>query len=595
MRTRLTLCVLVAASSLAAQNTFPLPASAVPGSTNSTENTAPFLAPMRMTQSLVTNRNTLNAQGLPSTFGLWDMSDFDPTGRYIFTPSEVGTGAGVFRYDTQTGQMVVLMVGNTSLPRSADPTTWVATNDNFARFDPCTFTPFGTVLTGEETTGGRLFEVTNPMSNGPFNVRWLTQMPAMSHEGVRFDAAGNLYTVDEDNSGCIYKFVPTVPGDLSAGQTFVLSIDGYAVDPNAAPNETWNSTANRLTTRTGAAHWVALTGPNGQQITTQNPFLYATVNAGRIAADEVMGTPFGRPEDLDKNRLANNNECLYFTATSENTVYGIELTGSNTATVRTFCNFNTINLATGADVNPLQNDPYTSPGSANPVFSSPDNLAVDHFGNVYVIEDGEPNGGDIWKCIDADRDGVAEGMGIFVSLGISGSEPTGMIWHPTNPYRFIVNVQHPASGNDATWQFDTRPYAGSNGDLQLLTGVNAVSTTGPGEFVKTALANSVVGFQTVSPNGSLNGQPFAVLLQPVSTFAGATPFLPPLWMSPFQAIIPLVGGPIGQFHTVLPFNGSSTAVQVPAFLAGISVIAQSIGVASNGSLVCSDAHEIVLR
>ncbi|MCC7064228.1 MAG: hypothetical protein IT456_15570, partial [Planctomycetes bacterium] len=45
----------------------------------------------------------------------------------------------------------------------------------------------------------------------------------------------------------------------------------------------------------------------------------------------------------------------------------------------------------------------------------------------------------------------------------------------------------------------------------------------------------------------------------------------------------------------LPFNGSSTAVQVPAFLAGISVIAQSIGVASNGSLVCSDAHEIVLR
>ncbi|MCC7065315.1 MAG: DUF839 domain-containing protein [Planctomycetes bacterium] len=595
MRTHLTLCVLVAASSLAAQNTFPLPASAVPGSTNSTENTAPFLAPMRMTQSLVTNRNTLNAQGLPSTFGLWDMSDFDPTGRYIFTPSEVGTGAGVFRYDTQTGQMVVLMVGNTSLPRSADPTTWVATNDNFARFDPCTFTPFGTVLTGEETTGGRLFEVTNPMSNGPFNVRWLTQMPAMSHEGVRFDAAGNLYTVDEDNSGCIYKFVPTVPGDLSAGQTFVLSIDGYAVDPNAAPNETWNSTANRLTTRTGAAHWVALTGPNGQQITTQNPFLYATVNAGRIAADEVMGTPFGRPEDLDKNRLANNNECLYFTATSENTVYGIELTGSNTATVRTFCNFNTINLATGADVNPLQNDPYTSPGSANPVFSSPDNLAVDHFGNVYVIEDGEPNGGDIWKCIDADRDGVAEGMGIFVSLGISGSEPTGMIWHPTNPYRFIVNVQHPASGNDATWQFDTRPYAGSNGDLQLLTGVNAVSTTGPGEFVKTALANSVVGFQTVSPNGSLNGQPFAVLLQPVSTFAGATPFLPPLWMSPFQAIIPLVGGPIGQFHTVLPFNGSSTAVQVPAFLAGISVIAQSIGVASNGSLVCSDAHEIVLR
>ena len=595
MKNHLTsLCLLVAASSLAAQNTFPLPASAAPGSTNATENTAPFQAPLRMTQTLVTNRNTLNAQGLPSTFGLWDMSDFDPTGRYIFTPSEVGTGCGVFRFDQQTGAMAVLMAGNTSLPRSADPNTWVATNDNYARFDPCTFTPFGTVVTGEETTGGRMFEVTNPLSAGPFNVRWLSKVPAVAHEGMRFDAQGNLYVVDEDNSGCVYKFVPTVAGDLSNGQTFVLSVNGYASNPNAVPSETWNSTANRLTTRTGQATWVPLTGPNGAQITTANPFAYVTTTGGRTAADEVFGTPYGRPEDADLNTLASGNQCLYFTATSENTVYGIELTGGNTAIVRTFCNFNTINLATGLDVNPLQNDPYTSPG-AGTVFQSPDNLAVDAFGNVYVIEDGEPNGGDIWKCVDADKDGVAEALGIFVTLGVTGSEPTGMVFDPSNPYRFLVNVQHPASGNDATWAFTTRPYAGSNGDLVLKTGVDAAGRTGPGEFVKSATGSNVVGFETSSPNGTLSARPFALLLQPVNTAAGVAPYLPPLWMSPFLPIIPLVGGPAGQFTTVLPWAGSSVAVQVPGFLGGLSVIAQSIGVAANGSLVCSDAHEIVLR
>lgn len=587
------LCIAVAASSLAAQHNFPLPASPATGATDPYEDSAPFWAPNRVGQTRVVDRNTLNGQGLPATFSLWDMSAIEPSGRYIFTPSEVSSGGGVFRYDQQTGALAILMAGNPALPRSSDPSTWVATNDNFARLDPCTFTPFGTIITGEETTGGRLFEVTNPMSAGPFQVRWLSKVPAMNHEGARFDAHGNLYTVDEDNSGCVYKFVPTTPGNLGDGQCFVLSIDGYAADANARPAENWNSTQNRLTSRVGAARWVPVTGPNGAQITAQNPFAYVAANGGRIAADEVFGTPFGRPEDMDFNRLASGNECIYFAATSENTIYSIELTGSDTAVVRHFVDYDTINLATGADVNPLQNDPYTSPGSGT-VFASPDNIAADAFGNIYLIEDGEPNGGDIWKAVDADRDGVAEAIGIFVSLGITGSEPTGMFFDPTDPYRFIVNVQHPASGNDATWSFRTRPYGGSNGDLELVTGVNAAPTSGPAEFVKTAHGLDVVELATSSPNHTLAGRPFALLLQPVGP-NGAMPYLPPLWMSPFTPIIPVLGGPVGQFTTVLPFTGSSVAIQVPAFLAGINVIAQSVAVSPNNTLVCSDAHELQLR
>ena len=585
------LSLAAAASSLAAQNTYPLPASAT--STTATENTAPFVIPMRMTQSLVTNRTTLMAQGLHASMISWDMVAFDSTSRFLFVPCEnFAAGGGVFRYDTQTGTVATIWRGDEG-GRNPDPATFNPATDDTAANDPCTWTPWGTIIFGEEATGGRFFECTNPLSpTGPFNIVWRNKIPAVSQEGMRFDAAGNLYFIDEDNSGCIYKFVPTVAGNLANGQTFVLSVDAYAASPTAVPNEAWNSTTNRLNTRVGPATWVPMTDANGVPLTTTNPFVYVTANSGRLAADEVVGTPYGRPEDLDVKALANGRQAMFVATTSENTVYSIELVSNSTAIVRTFVNFNSINLYTGLDVNPLQNDPWTSPGSGT-VLQNPDNLAVDAWGSIYVIEDNNP--GDVWKCLDANNDGVAEGLGLFVTLGVGGSEPTGMIFDPNDPYRFICCIQHPSSGNEAIWSFRTRPYAGSDGDLSLLTGVDAMPTTGPGEFAKTALPLEVVSMTVRSPNGQNHGQPFALLLQPVSTAAGATPFLPPLWMSPFLPMIPLMGGPAGQFWTVLPFGGSSTAVQVPPFLAGLSVIVQGIVVAANGSLVCSDAHEIVLR
>ena len=103
--------------------------------------------------------------------------------------------------------------------------------------------------------------------------------------------------------------------------------------------------------------------------------------------------------------LANGNGAIFVAINSENRVLSIELDGAGTAIVCEFVNFDTINLATGADVNPLQNDPYTSPG-AGTVLDNPDNIAIDAWDSVYVIEDANP--GDIWKCVDEDRNGVAE-------------------------------------------------------------------------------------------------------------------------------------------------------------------------------------------
>lgn len=411
---------------------FPLPAS-----TGVLQPDDPFLLSSGLTSTLITDRDTLNAQGLPSTFGNWDMSAFDPSTHSIYIPAEVGSGAGVFRYDEHLGTFMVLMEGNGTGVRESDPAAFDATNDDFARFDPATATPFGSLLLGEEMSGGRLFEVRNPKSNGALiQAELLGKIPSVAHEGLRFDSQGNLYFVDEFNSGSVYKFAPRSQGNLKVGQSFVLAIDAY--DGQYA-REDWNSGNNANQPRTGAAHWEPLTDEDGNVLPgVSDPFAFVTTTGGRNAADSVGGTPYGRPEDVTLTTLANGNEVLYVTVTSEDAVYGIELLGGTDAMVRIFVDRSTIDLSTGAPVGTQ--------------FNNPDNLATGADGTIYVVEDQEVPVADIWKAMDADNDGVAEAIGRWLSLGIPGAEPTGLEQDPKDPNRFILNIQHPSSGNDALWE-----------------------------------------------------------------------------------------------------------------------------------------------
>jgi secreted PhoX family phosphatase len=158
---------------------------------------------------------------------------------------------------------------------------------------------------------------------------------------------------------------------------------------------------------------------------------------------------------MEIGRLANGNEVIYFAATSERTVYSVEEMGGDKAMVRVFA----------SDAGTPKNLGYPA---TTGVMNSPDNLAQDALGNIYIIED-SPNrgniGGDIWFARDVDNDGVAESVDHFMSLVADGAEATGMIFNPKKPTEFIVAVQHPDSTDlnvypegqgDAMWVFDLK-------------------------------------------------------------------------------------------------------------------------------------------
>ena len=402
---------------------------------------------------------------------MFDMIAYDPSGEYIFIPHETPFGAGCSRYSIYENKNEVIFQGDSSGAEG----DW---DGDYGAFDPSRFTPNGTVILGEEWTGtGRLVEILNPFAPvEEIEHRVLESIANVAHEGINFSKQfdDTLYYVDEWNSGSIYKFVMSTPGDYTHGQTFVLSVDAF-VPTGGVAADLWNEQAPGVV-REGAATWVPLTDKNGVPLPgitdpfrdgpTNDPRTASDTRGGRPAADDAMATPFGRPEDMAVGRLKNGNEVVFFCATSESKVYSIEILAFNKGKgkgkghaskeqkviVRTFAS---------ADM-PKNVGFEPTTGSLN----SPDNLAIDALGNIYVIEDapnGSSTGGDIWFVRDLNNDGVGESLDHFMSIRVSQSEATGMIWNPAVPTEFAVCVQHPQSTDlsavpnglgDAVWLFN---------------------------------------------------------------------------------------------------------------------------------------------
>ena len=424
---------------------WPLPSSAAPTADEAFPIT--FGNPLFQQRS-ITDRLTELTAGKPNT-GNWDMNTVNETdggfeeskGRFLFTVWETGQ-AGVQRHDLRTGQTDTIWVSPAFLGHIA--------------FDACFWTPWGTLITAEEswTTAaggstspyGRVFEFVNPltapaildplspMSNDGALFVHANVIPRVSHEGIQFDKDGNMYFIDELNGGCIYKFTSAAKmgrvkdgaaNYFAAGQTFVLRVsDGNT--PNATGAYTWVP----FTDRNGAGLPGALTITDVNGVTSVD---------GRNTTDlpAFKGTDYQRPEDLQIQKLG-TREYLYIATTTTHEVYRLDL---KSQTISVFANRSTIDLATGLPV--------------NAGLTSPDNLAIDHNGNIYIVED--RNGGvdnDIWFANDLNQDGdlldAGEGLARWASNGTPGSEFTGLYFDPFNKRRAWVNIQHPASSVDRT-------------------------------------------------------------------------------------------------------------------------------------------------
>ena len=109
-------------------------------------------------------------------------------------------------YNRTSGDAALLLVGNNSGSFESDPAVGIRKAMTLAGRSCCHY-PAGTLVVAEEWSGnGRMFELLNPTTAtgaGDASWRWLSNLPAVSHEGVKFDSTGNMYFIDENNSGSV--------------------------------------------------------------------------------------------------------------------------------------------------------------------------------------------------------------------------------------------------------------------------------------------------------------------------------------------------------------------------------------------------------
>lgn len=347
-----------------------------------------------------------------------DMNTLNETGpragRYLYTAHETGGNGSLSVTDLTTG------VTRTMVQRA-----------DWERLDPTVWTPWGTILIAEETNAaafrdpqypaavaGLVYEVF-PSASDPTVADSVVARPALgskSHEGMRFDPQGNLYSISERNPGYIFRFVPDRRGDLSSGQLYALKVTTPTGD------------------RTGPAEWIPLDRAAVQ------------VDAS-LEGDRVHATGYNRPEDVEIATSTGNNHgganTLYVAVTSptapnpDNRVLGIDLRepagGSEHATAFVY--------------------DYVRVGlNATTEFEWPDNLALDRAGNLYIAEDpggnfrngtGKTKGDDIWAATPnkGDSHGPASSVVRFASLTDCDAEPTG-IYFDQGGHTLFVNAQH---------------------------------------------------------------------------------------------------------------------------------------------------------
>jgi uncharacterized protein len=377
----------------------PLAASAhcVAGGAGSFPNEQPFLLPAGFEQTVIAR------QGDGGTADNWDMHVVNENGRhageFLYHSHETTENGMISVTDLRTGQTRVL----------AQRAYW-------NRLDGLAWTPWGTLLTGEEMRPGRTPSTSDPrvpqaLAGLMYEVDPITgadvPLPALgarAHEGMRIDPQGRVYGISETApatpgrppGGYIFRFVPDRRGDLTAGLLYALKL--VAATPD----------------RTGDAVWI--------------PLDRAAVQVDADAAATAAGaTGYRRPEDVEiatstgSNRGGSN--VLYVAVTDENRVLRIDLReppdGSGDATA-------------------FVSDYVRNGANAPADFTNPDNLALDKNGNLFITEDTTNLVGmDVWVAVPSAPTRLAAARTVrFASLTDCTAEPSGIYFDQTGTVLF---------------------------------------------------------------------------------------------------------------------------------------------------------------
>ena len=365
---------------------------------------APFIVPDGYTQRIVASE-----PDVPDAIDMNTQNETGPfAGRYLYREAEGAIGALTVT-DLETGV-----------------TKQVAFRADWESMDPIVWTPWGTILIGEEAgiarrkdpqypqaIGGLMYEVFLNR-NDPTTADSVVARPALgakAHEGTQIDARGNVYGISENNPGFIFRFVPDRRGDLSSGQLYALHVTQPTGD------------------RTGEAEWIPL----------DRAAVQIDANAAALAAG---ATGYNRPEDLELSKGSGSSRdganTLYAAITgqsgpADNRVIAIDLRepqgGSDHATAFVY-DYVRIGLNAPAD------------------FEMPDNLALSKSGDLYIAEDpggGSPTkqkGDDIWMASPGQGlHAPAASMMRFATLTDCDAEPTG-IYFDVRGWGLFVNAQH---------------------------------------------------------------------------------------------------------------------------------------------------------
>jgi hypothetical protein len=377
----------------------------------------PFQLPSGWTQKVITYEDDFPTTNTEVNFDMLTLNETGPdAGRYLYRTHEVDDYAALSRVDLTTGVSTV-----------------VAERQDWENFDGLVWTPWGTILMAEEVITatypdpaypgiqrGLVYEY-NPATG---SVVARPALGARSHEGIQFDEDGNVYGISESRgiqnagrpgeSGALFKFVPTVKGDLSSGTLYALKV----LDAN----------------RTGDAMWVKL---------DLDPVTYDS----DAAAQAVGATGWDRPEDIEIVRQG-SRQVMYVAVTESSNLpanNGLVLKVILRGTRAVVSNY----VLPGTNVPGEVADPVWG-SDAGTGFDDPDNLEVLPNGDVLINEDDAPS--DTW--IARGSGPMASRVMPFSRLLDCGAETTGIYYDKFRGV-FFVNSQHAAlnGGRDLTVMF----------------------------------------------------------------------------------------------------------------------------------------------